>query len=198
MNSGSRHPPQQQTLLHRRMEKLESTVVELKGNVGELKGLVRNLLRAKAPVSSPREGDSPVQNGGLKGAQTRGEAAKVRWVQDGDVVPGQQLAQSWGITRQALGASAARGETFSLKVGGRLYYPSKFLELERGTVSAVCIELGDLTPTQKFVFWMRVHGALGGRTVSDALHAGVAIERIVRLARAWAAERGSAGGAAAT
>ena len=180
------------------MEKLESTVGELKGNVGELKGLVRQLLRAKTPVSTPRDRDLSVNYGGLKAAQSRGEAAKVRWVQDGDVVPGQQLADSWGITRQALGAAASRGETFSLKVGGRLYYPGKFLELERATVSAVCIALGDITPTEKFVFWMRDHGSLGGRSVTDAVHAGVAIERIVRLARAWAAERGSAGGAAKT
>jgi hypothetical protein len=180
------------------MEKLESSVDELKGNVGELKGLVRQLLRAKTPVASPLDRGASEKHGGLKEAQSRGEAAKVRWVQDGDLVPGQQLADSWGITRQALGAAAGRGETFSLKVGGRLYYPSKFLELERVTVSAVCIALGDITPTEKFVFWMRSHGSLGGRTVSDALHAGVAIERIVRLARAWAAERGSAGGAAKT
>jgi hypothetical protein len=180
------------------MEKLESSVVELKDNVGELKGLVRKLLQAKVHVSSPVKSESSSKYGGLKEAQSRGESAKVRWVQDGDVVPGQQLAENWGITRQALGAAAGRGETFSLKVGGRLYYPSKFLELERAAVSAVCVALGDITPTEKFVFWMRGHGSLGGKSVSESLHAGVAIERIVRLARAWAAERGSAGGAAKT
>lgn len=37
--------------------------------------------------------------GGLAGAISRGEAARVQWVKDGLVVPGAQLAQAWGLTR---------------------------------------------------------------------------------------------------
>ncbi len=124
------------------------------------------------------------KGGGLKGARARGEAVKTQWVQDGDVVPAQQLEDSWGISRRALGVAVGRGEAFSVKVSGRLYYPREFLVLERETVAAVCKALGSLTSTEKFVFWTRTQGALGGSTISEALTTGVAIERIVRLAHA--------------
>jgi hypothetical protein len=45
-------------------------------------------------------------------AAARGEAARVQWVKDGLVVPGEQLAQAWGLTRQALAPAADRGEVF--------------------------------------------------------------------------------------
>ena len=53
-------------------------------------------------------------------------------------VPGEQLAQAWGLTRQALAPAADRGEVFAVKVGNRLYYPQAFLGMDRETVAAIC------------------------------------------------------------
>jgi hypothetical protein len=53
------------------------------------------------------------------------------------VVPGEQLAQALGLTRQALAPAAERGEVFAVKVGNRLYYPQAFLGMERATVAAI-------------------------------------------------------------
>ena len=65
--------------------------------------------------------------GGLAGASARGEAGRVQWVKAGLVVPGERLAQAWGLTRQVLAAATDRGEVFAVKVGNRLYYPQAFL-----------------------------------------------------------------------
>jgi len=109
----------------------------------------------------------------------------VQWVKDGLVVPGEQLAQ------------ADRGEVFAVKIGNRLYYPQAFLGLDRGAVASVCRALGDLGASEKLTFWLREHGALGGKGVGAALDAGVAVVKVERLAAAWARERGAARVAAA-
>ena len=79
-----------------------------------------------------------IATGGSAAATARGEAARVQWVKAGLVVPGQQLAQAWGLPRQALAPAAERGEVFAVKVGNRLYYPQAFLGMDRETVAAIC------------------------------------------------------------
>jgi hypothetical protein len=135
--------------------------------------------------------------GGLAGATARGEAARVQWVKDGLVVPGEQLAQAWGLTRQALAPAADRGEVFALKVGNRLYYPQAFLGMDREAVAAICRALGDLGASEKLMFWLREHGALAGKSVAAALEAGTGLAKVERLAAAWARERGASRVAAA-
>jgi hypothetical protein len=46
--------------------------------------------------SSAADNQHAQATGGLAGATARGEAARVQWVKDGLVVPGEQLAQAWG------------------------------------------------------------------------------------------------------
>ena len=133
----------------------------------------------------------------MPGASARGEAARLEWVHAGLVVPAEQLARGWGITRQALAAAANRGDAFSVKVRNRLYYPQSFLRLERSAVAGICRALGELASTEKLMFWLRRHGSLGGQDVAAALHAGVPVARIERLAGAWARERGAVRVAAA-
>ena len=116
----------------------------------------------------------------------------MQWVKDGLVVPGEQLAQAWGLTRQALAPAADRGEVFAVKIGNRLYYPQAFLGLDRETVATVCRALGELGASEKLMFWLREHGALGGKGVAAALDAGIAVAKVERLAVAWARERGAA------
>jgi hypothetical protein len=195
-------------VLLRRIAQLEAAVGRLSEDLGSLRSAVsrqgltstrtggarRRPPPAELNAATPSE---PPVSGGLAGATARGEAARVQWVKDGLVVPGEQLAQAWGLTRQALAAAANRGEVFAVKIGNRLYYPQAFLALYRETVAAVCRALGDLDASEKLMFWLREHGALGGKGVAAALDSGVAVAKVERLAAAWARERGAARVAAA-
>lgn len=195
-------------VLLRRIAQLEAAVGRLSEDLGTLRSAVSRQGQATTRAGSARRrppladlsaaGPSqPPGSGGLAGASARGEAARVQWVKDGLVVPGEQLAQAWGLTRQALAPAADRGEVFAVKIGNRLYYPQAFLALDRETVATVCRALGDLGASEKLMFWLREHGALGGKGVAAALDAGVAVAKVERLAAAWARERGAARVAAA-
>ena len=195
-------------VLLRRVAQLEATVGRLSEDLGALRSAVSKQglklpttrgarsrgARADATAEVMPHASAP---DGLAGATVRGEAARVQWVKDGLVVPGEQLAQAWGLTRQALAPAADRGEIFSVKVGNRLYYPQAFLGMDREAVSAVCRALGDLGPSEKLMFWLREHGALAGKGVTAALEAGTALAKVERLAAAWARERGALRGSAA-
>ena len=194
--------------LLRRIAQLEATVGRLSEDLGSLRSAVSQqglkLPRTRgvrAPVthakSSAAENPQSQATGGLAGAAARGEAARVQWAKDGLVVPGEQLAQAWGLTRQALAPAADRGELFAVKVGNRLYYPQAFLGMDREAVAGVCRALGDLGASEKLMFWLREHGALAGKSVAAALEAGTALAKVERLAAAWARERGASRVAAA-
>jgi hypothetical protein len=145
----------------------------------------------RMPTPPPRTPCMLRTTGGLAGAIARGEAARVQWVKDGLVVPGEQLAHAWGLTRQALAPAADRGEVFAVKVGNRLYYPQAFLGMDREAVAAICRALGNLGASEKLMFWLREHGALAGKSVAAALDGGTALAKVERLAAAWARERGA-------
>ena len=193
-------------VLLRRIAQLEATVGRLSEDLGSLRSAVTKQglagprprsVRRRTAATGERSTDTRQAQaaGGLAGATARGEAARVQWVKDGLVVPGEQLAQAWGLTRQALAPAADRGEVFAVKVGNRLYYPEAFLGMDRETVASVCRALGRLGSSEKLMFWLRDHGALAGRSVADALDAGVPLARVELLAAAWARERGAAHGA---
>lgn len=195
-------------VLLRRIAQLEAAVLRLSDDLGSLRAVLsrHGLLSSKAGSIRSRAtkaklaADTPPQavaSGGLVGASARGEAARVQWIKDGVVVSGQQLAQAWGLTRQALAPAADRGEVFAVKICNRLYYPQAFLGLDREAVATVCRALGDLGSSEKLMFWLREHGALGGKGVAAALDAGLAVAKVERLAAAWARERGAARIAAA-
>jgi len=195
-------------VLLRRIAQLEATVGRLSEDLGNLRSAVSKqgmqLPRTRGVRARVAHAQSPAADyqhsqatGGLAGAAVRGEAARVQWVKDGLVVPGEQLAQAWGLTRQALAPAADRGEVFAVKVGNRLYYPQAFLGMDREAVAAICRALGDLGASEKLMFWLREHGVLGGKGVAAALDAGVAVAKVERLATAWARERGVGRGAAA-
>jgi hypothetical protein len=190
-------------VLLRRIARLEATLGRITEDLGSLRSAVsqQGLLaprRRGVPTRASSAGHPALANqpvtaaGGLLGAAARGEAARVHWVKDGLVVPGEQLAQAWGLTRQALAPAAERGEVFSVKVSNRLYYPQMFMDMDRGSVAAVCRALGDLSSSEKLMFLLRGHGALAGKTVGAALEAGLSLTKVERLAGAWARERGAA------
>ena len=190
-------------VLLRRIAQLEATVGRLSEDLGSLRSAVRQqgmhpptlqrgrrrTAQAEGPATETPQAPAA---GGLAGAAARGEAARVQWVKDGLVVPGEQLAQAWGLTRQALAPASERGDVFAVKVGNRLYYPRSFLVLDRESVATICRALGDLGASEKLMFWLRDHGALAGKSVAAALDAGVPVTKVERLAAAWARERGAA------
>jgi hypothetical protein len=196
-------------VLLRRIAQLEATVGRLSKDLGMLRSAVskQGLQLPKTQGAGARAAKAKVSlaaspskraAGGLAAATVRGEAARVQWVKEGLVVPGEQLAQAWGLTRQALAPAADRGEVFAVKVGNRLFYPRPFLDLDRETVAAICRALGELGASEKLMFWLRDHGALAGKSVAAALEEGVAVAKVERLAAAWARERGAAHGARST
>lgn len=195
-------------VLLRRIAQLEAAVGRLSEDLGSLRSAVSKQglqvprtrgVQARVAHAKSSSADKRLSQatGGLAGATARGEAARVQWVKDGLVVPGGQLAQAWGLTRQALAPAADRGEIFAVKVGNRLYYPQAFLGMDREAVAAVCRALGDLGASEKLMFWLRDHGALGGKGVAAALEAGTDLAKVERLAAAWARERGASRVAAA-
>ena len=186
-------------VLLRRLAQLEATVGRLSEDLGSLRSAVSEQglqlprtrgVRARVAHAESSTADNQ-DAGGLAGAIARGEAARVRWIKDGLIVPGEQLAQAWGLTRQALAPAADRGEIFAVKVGNRLYYPHAFLGMDREAVAAVCRALGELGASEKVMFWLRDHGALAGKSVAAALEAGTGLAKVERLAAAWARERGA-------
>jgi type II secretory pathway component PulJ len=195
-------------VLLRRIAQLEATMGRLSEDLGSLRLAVSKqglqlprALSVRARATKAESVPAHAQHfqraqaaGGLAGDTARGEAARVQWVKDGLVVPGEQLAQAWGLTRQALAPAADRGEVFAVKVGNRLYYPQAFLNLDRETVAVICRALGDIGTNERLMFWLRDHGALAGKSVSAALEAGLALAKVERLAAAWARERGVVGG----
>jgi hypothetical protein len=195
-------------LLLRRIAQLEATVGRLCEDLGSLRSAiskqapqmqrtrgVRARVMPMEPANAvPQPGDSA---GGLSGAAARCEAARVQWVKDGLVVPGEQLAHAWGLTRQALAPATERGEIFAVKIGNRLYYPQAFLAMDREAVATICRALGDLTSSEKLMFWLRDHGSLKGQSVVSALETGLPLVKVERLAVAWARERGASRVAAA-
>lgn len=195
--------------LLRRIAQLEATVGRLSEDLSTLRSAVSKQglqlprtrgvrtpgAHAKAPTADTLR--DPAATAGLAGATARGEAARVQWVKDALVVPGEQLARAWGLTRQALAPAADRGEIFAVKIGNRLYYPQAFLGMDREAVACICRALGNLGPSEKLMFWLREHGALAGNSVAAALEAGTALSKVERLAAAWARERGDARGTAA-
>lgn len=197
--------------VRKRIERLESTVSKLESKVSYLvsqiqgKGLDVQRKRAspraqkigttietarKFPLTVQRTAEKETlasATGGLAAAVARGEAAKVEWVNSGEVVPAKKLASQWGLTPQALGPATKRGEIFAIVVKRERFYPGEFLTLDRDAISVVSKALGSLSPAEKLIFWKRRHGDLGGKTVPEVLTAGQ-LERAAQLAQAWAAE----------
>ncbi len=193
------------------LKKLEKRVARLEKAVADMKrlGLVAPVQNARAhsvpsawlAKAAPAAEQAISAKTGLEGAVAQGEAAKVAWVASGEVIPARSLADAWGLTPQALGPAADRNELFPIVVKSRRYYPREFLQLNRDDVSAVSKALGNLSPTEKLVFWKRSHGALNGKTVLQVLQGerdNRQLDRVTRLAQAFASEAnpgpGSGGG----
>lgn len=127
--------------LLRRIAQLEAAVGRLSEGLGRWRSAVSTPwlhlpgtqgVRGRVAHAKPSTADTQhaPATGGLAGATVRGEAARVEWVKDGLVVPGEQLAQACGLTRQALAPAANRGEVFAVQAGNWLYYPQVLLGID--------------------------------------------------------------------
>ncbi len=137
--------------------------------------------------------DQGPARGGLVAAQARGAAARARWIKERLVVPGPQLAQAWGIRLEALATATASGEVVSIAIDGNVYFPKALLSVDRLTAVAICLALRHLRDTERLMFWLRDHGALGGTNPAAALSAGTSIDQVIALAQAWARARTEGG-----
>lgn len=127
---------------------------------------------------------------GLQAALARGEAAKRVWVTSGDLISGAALAAAWGVSDAVLSDAVARGQAFLIFVDGQPFYPKEFAELDAETVSTIVRALGSLCAIEKYFFWRRRHGALGGMTVQQVLRSEApdALKRVAQFARASSAQ----------
>ena len=174
----------------RRIERLEATVSELTGKLDRVVAEMRRQAQALPLRGMGSSARKAVPATGLAAALARSEGAKVEWIRSGEVVPARTLAENWGLTPQALGPAAERGEVFAIVVKRQRYYPKEFLDLAREDVGAVSKALGRLAPEEKLVFWKRPHGARGGKTVAQLLGGngdGKQLARVLQLARTWSA-----------
>lgn len=153
---------------------------------------MRTAPRQSDPVAESSKTPS-LARGGLAAAEVRGATARARWIEEGLVVPGSQLAQAWGIPQETLATATESGEAVSIAIDGSEYVPKALLSLDRLTAGQICRALRQLQDAEKLMFWLRDHGALCGRSVAAALEAGTPTARVTALAEAWARERTDAG-----
>lgn len=110
-----------------------------------------------------------------------------RWSRDGTLVPGTTLCASWGVALEVLDQAIAQGKLFAVPVAGKQHCLGLLGGHRIELVAQVCRALKGIEPSGQLIFWMRRHGGLGGKTVSEALHDDQ-IERVLELAKAWADE----------
>lgn len=127
--------------------------------------------------------------GGLVGAIARGIAAKEAWVRDGLLVSREQFAVRWSVPAEELAKMTANGELFELEVSGQKWLPAVLLEAPREAVVEVnkALAAARVDAASAFVFWHCKHGALGARTVVDAIRSLGSPYEVAQLARSLSA-----------
>lgn len=121
----------------------------------------------------------------LKGALAAETSEKIKneWIRSGMLISGAALSAAWdGWPRQALDRARKRHELVSLKISGKHYYPGAFLTVSAKSAAVICKLLQDVDPVAQMIFWARPHGAIGGKTLEEALSAGASVESVSFLA----------------
>jgi len=131
-------------------------------------------------MSTPKR---PTARVGLDAAIERGIKAR-EWIRDGVLLSTAEFASARGVAPDMLAALQARGELFSLVVDDQVCWPAELLRVRTEVASLLCRALENSTESEKFVFLMRKHGALGARTAAEAVAAGH-IAEVLRLAKGW-------------
>ncbi|MBU6440707.1 MAG: hypothetical protein KGJ85_13065 [Betaproteobacteria bacterium] len=100
----------------------------------------------------------------------------------GALVASEEFAAAWQPSLESLPG---------FQVRGAVYYPAAFLQVPRPSVEAVCQALKGLDAATTLIFFTRQHGALGGRTVQQALQDPAGLPAVLQLAAAWVREQGA-------
>lgn len=137
------------------------------------------------PGASAAQSATLASDEAIMRARARGAAWLAKWIHDGVLVDAGAAARAWNISTQAVNAARKRGELFSVWVDGKHWYVHEALKLERSKLARINRALGNADPSRKLLFFLRQHGALGGRVVSAAVADGD-LDDILRLAAAWA------------
>jgi hypothetical protein len=122
------------------------------------------------------------------------EQLRRAWVDDGLLISAADMSNAWSRTRQAIDQARMRGEVFGVRVKNAYHYPASFAQLSAEDVKKVNRHLVGDDAAAKFIFWARLHGGAGGKTIT-ALIADGQVARAVELAQGWSAEHGASAGA---
>ncbi len=117
-------------------------------------------------------------------ALERGHLARMEWIKSGFLVPSEVYAAKLEIDALDLQKFEERGELFSIVVDGISYYPSDALKMPFSVMSGICAAFKGKSPSERMVFIMRKHGALGGKTVAQAVEDGE-LANVLQLVKSW-------------
>ena len=108
-------------------------------------------------------------------------------VASGELVTSQRLAETLGITRQAVQQGRDARRLFSLEARGEDYFPRFYADpgLDRRVLEDITRILGDLPAAEKWAFFTTRRGSLGDLTPLDALRKGKRAQ-VERAAAAFA------------
>ena len=121
----------------------------------------------------------------IEAALSRGGARLVRWTKDGTSVTPEQLAEQWGLGAHQVEAAVQRGDVFQVWVNGSPFFPWALIRLGPEQAAQVCQALEGNTASSKLLFIRRKHGALGDKTVVEALSLGLPLSLVCELAEEW-------------
>ena len=95
-------------------------------------------------------------------------------VASGELVTSQRLAETLGVTRQAVQQGREARRLFSLEARGEDYFPRFYADpgLDRKVLEDITRVLGDLPAAEKWAFFTSRRGSLGDLTPLDALRKG--------------------------
>jgi hypothetical protein len=131
--------------------------------------------------------DSLTNDGGLQGAFRRGVSTLDEWVASGVLIDAAEPTEALKGPLQASDSLGSPGSLGSVAVRGRRYYVSTLLQVDAAHSDAICQALQPLSDIEMAIFWLRTHGALGGKTAAEAIKGG-GFERVKVLAEATSAQ----------
>lgn len=151
-----------------------------------LEGLVEIARREPGEQDTPRE-QSPLRVAEPERLYETARRNRETLVASGELVTSQRLAETLGISRQAVQQGREAKRLFSLEASGEDYFPSFYADpgLDRRVLEDVTRALGDLPGAEKWVFFTTRRGSLGDVTPLDALREGKRAQ-VERAAAAFA------------
>lgn len=108
------------------------------------------------------------------------------WTLDGTLISFEAAAHARNATLEEIAFLVKRGAFFEVWVGTTPYIPAEFANFCLLDSAAICRALEGQSAASKIFFLRRLHGGLGGMTITAALQSGVPLSRICQLAEASA------------